>query len=69
MILGSGSDIGSWDEAKLKRFIQLAVNTSVPSLPPSLTLREVKTTRRLVVGDEMELSPQAIRYLRTVLGL
>lgn len=68
-LLFGSQEIGRWDEARLKRFIQAAINTSVPSIPPALTLSEITSTRKLFVKDEMELSPQAIKYLKSVLGL
>lgn len=64
-----GADtIAQWTRDQLARFIQQQPVTP-QQIPNAMTFAEVMTTRRLTVGDELVLSPQAIKYLKTVLGL
>lgn len=61
--------IAGWTEQRLTRFIQNVVRSTPSQLPRALTLERLTTTKKLVVQDEMELSPQAIEYLKDKLGL
>lgn len=62
--------IGNWDKVRLARFVERAISTGVgANLPPSLIGEELRSTGLLVVENDLELSPQAIQYLMSVLGL
>lgn len=61
--------IGEWTEQQLARFIVASLRTTPASLPPSLALEELKTTRLLNVQDDIQLSPQAVKKLKKYLGL
>lgn len=62
--------IGDWDKVRLARFVERAIATGVgANLPPSLIGEELRSTGLLVVENDLEISPQAIQYLKDVLGL
>lgn len=64
----AGNTIADMTREELTTFIQRVIQSTPPALPPALKLRELTTTRRLVVEDEILISPQAVRYLQS-LGL
>jgi len=61
--------IGTWDSSRLMQFVRNIVTSSPASLPRAMTLQNLTTTQKLTVGDQLELSPQAVEYLRLKLGL
>lgn len=61
--------VGDMTQAELARFVQRAVYNSPANLPTSLTGEELEATSVLRVLDRIELSDQAVAYLRTKLGL
>lgn len=61
--------IGDWTEAYLMKFITTRLQSDPSALPPSLALESLSTSRKLTVKGDLELSPQAIAYLKNKLGL
>lgn len=61
--------IGEKDTAWLARFVDRAITNRGANLPPSLMGEEVHATDKLIVGNDIELSPQAVERLKDYLGL
>jgi hypothetical protein len=65
----AAATIGSMSRADLQKFVQMAISQSPANLPNSLTGTVLTATDHLVVQNKLHLSPQAITYLKSVLGL
>ena len=56
--------ISDWTEAQLRRFVANMFKAGPAGLPRSLKLEELEVTKRLVLHDRAEASPQAKVALR-----
>lgn len=61
--------LGEKDVTWLSRYVQGAIATTPAQLPPSLEGEVLSATDKLVVGNDIELSPRAVEKLKTYLGL
>lgn len=62
--VGDDATIGDWTKAQLAKFIENQLRSSTPALPNSLTGQTLKATKLLVIGDRVQISPQALRYIK-----
>lgn len=62
--VGDDATIGNWSKAQLAKFIENQLRTNPPALPNSLTGQTLKATKLLVIGDRVQISPQALRYIK-----
>jgi hypothetical protein len=61
---GADATIGDWTPARLAKFIQNTIANDPPSLPPSLIGQTVKASKLLVISDRVQISTQALRYIK-----
>lgn len=61
--------IGDWTVDRLAGFITKTITDSPSQLPTNVKASTITAARTLVVEDQISLSPQAIAYLKTKLGL
>lgn len=61
---GEDKTIGSMTKAQLAKFIENQLNATPPSLPASLVGQTVRASKMLVVADRIQLSAQALRYIK-----
>jgi hypothetical protein len=61
---GDDETIGTWSKAKLAKFIENQLASHPAALPPSLTGQTIKASKMLIVGDRVQLSAQALRYIK-----
>ena len=65
MSLKAENKIGDWSEERLAKFIRgLMINAVANDLPRSISPQQVTVQSRLVVRDRIELSPQALQYIK-----
>ena len=57
--------IGDMTRSELSRFISNQLANETANLPTSLTGQTVKATKLLVVADRIQLTPQALQYIKT----
>lgn len=62
--VGDDATIGDWTKAQLAKFIENQLRASPPALPASLTGQTIKASKLLVIGDRVQISPQALRYIK-----
>lgn len=56
--------IGNWTKGRLVKFIQTILATDPTALPSSIEGEEFRARSNLVVEGDIELSPQALRYIK-----
>jgi len=56
--------IADWTPAKLARFISTVTSSDPGSLPQSFRGNEIRATGNLVAEDNIELSAQALQYIK-----
>jgi hypothetical protein len=61
---GEDEVIGSWSKAKLAKFIENQLASHPAALPASLTGQTVKASKLLIIGDRVQISAQALRYIK-----
>jgi len=64
----SNNNVGDWSSARLSQFVKSIVQQSLAQLPGSMTLKNVTSSGKVTVNDEIELSPQAIAYIKSKIG-
>lgn len=65
--MAAGQDnenIGTWTKGRLTKFVQSILSTDPSSLPPAIDAEELSARTKLVVGGDIELSAQALRYIK-----
>lgn len=62
--VGDDENIGDWSKAKLAKFIENQLASRPAALPASITGQTLKASKMLVVGDRIQLSAQALRYIK-----
>lgn len=62
--VGDDATIGDWTKAQLAKFIENQLRANPPSLPNSLTGQTLKATKLLVIGDRVQISRQALQYIK-----
>lgn len=67
--VGEDDTIGNWSKAQLAKFIENQLANSPPSLPQSLIGQTITASKRLVVTDRIQLSAQALKYIKDNLPL
>lgn len=58
------ASIGNWSKAQLAKFIENQLATNPPALPASLVGQTLTASKLLRVSDRIQLSPQALRYIK-----
>lgn len=61
---GAEDTIGGWSKAQLAKFIENQLATNPPALPASLIGQTLTASKLLRVSDRIQLSPQALRYIK-----
>jgi hypothetical protein len=56
--------IGNWTKGRLVRFIQGILSTDPSALPPAIDADELAARTKLTVSGDIELSPQALKYIK-----
>lgn len=56
--------IGEWTEEELDKRIGTKLQTSLAELPLSFSGDEITASSRLIVLDQIQLSPQALQYIK-----
>lgn len=65
MALDSGKKIGDWTQEKLDKFITAKLrNATSEILPKSLVCPSITAQRTLVVRGRIELSREALQYIK-----
>ena len=62
--VGDDATIGNWSKAQLAKFIENQLRTNPPALPASLTGQTLKASKLLIIGDRVQISAQALRYIK-----
>lgn len=62
--IGDDATIGNWTKAQLAKFIENQLRTHPPALPVSLTGQTLKANKLLVIADRVQISAQALRYIK-----
>jgi hypothetical protein len=62
--IGDDETIGDWSKAKLAKFIENQLASHPTALPSSLTGQTVKASKLLIIGDRVQISAQALRYIK-----
>ena len=62
--IGEDETIGEWTKAKLAKFIKNQLLQSPPALPSALTGQTVKASKILIIANRVQMSPQALRYIK-----
>ena len=65
--VGDDATIGDWTKAQLQKFIENQLSTNPPALPASLIGQTLTASKLLRVSDRIQLSPQALRYIKDTL--
>ena len=66
--MASDEVIGNMTRRELSRFVQRAI-TATSTLPSSFDGEEIKSTTKLTVDGDIQLSEQAVNRLKEYLGL
>lgn len=56
--------IANWTQARLVKFIQTILATDPAALPSSIEGEEFRARTKLTVDGDLELSPQALQYIK-----
>lgn len=62
--VGDDATIATWTPAKLAKFIENQLATNPPALPQSLVGQTIRASKLLVIGDRVQISAQALRYIK-----
>lgn len=65
----TGGNVGEMSRAELARFVQQAVFATPATLPKSLSGEDIEAFTTLIVSGDITLSTQAVKRLKTYLGL
>jgi hypothetical protein len=68
-LASSFDKISDWTVQRLASFVAKTVQDSPPPLPANVRAGTITAVNSLVVNDQLQLSPQAVAYLKTKLGL
>lgn len=62
--VGDDATIGNMTKAQLAKFIQNQLRTDPPALPASLVGQTLKASKLLIIGDRVQISAQALRWIK-----
>jgi hypothetical protein len=56
--------IGNWSKSRLARYVLSIIGSDPSALPSAIDTEELSARTKLKVKGDIELSPQALRYIK-----